>query len=154
MSTNLSGYGGPGYGAKKQVSEASSHIAAYRKNEAKNGYAHLLTEVMLGDSDVRGVLEYLHKTRKEMEQISYEGRNSFTVVPEDVAADTGLSERSANNILSMLSSRDFPVLRRGGFKTYRLTEMGDACMSDISYRNNLEKLKDINGGKVDAAADV
>jgi len=154
MSTNLNRCEGTTYGAKKQNGDQSRHIMEYKKNEARNGYAHLLTEVLLGDKNFKGVLEYLYGVRKEMEQTSYQGRNSLTIVPEDVAFGTGLSKRGARNVLSMLSSRDFPILRREGFNTYHLTDMGSACLSDISYRNNLEKLKGMNDGKINAVTDV
>jgi predicted transcriptional regulator len=109
---------------------------------------------MLGDGTFKKVLEYLHGDRKNMEEVSYENRNCSTIVPEDVAAGAGMSKRSAKRILSMLSSRDFPVLKREGYDTYHLTEIGSKCLSNMSYRNNLEKLSKMPGMKMDAETDL
>lgn len=145
MSSDAGSQSGSGIYSGQRMDGRPDHIREYKKNEFKNRYAQLLNDVMLGDANVRKVMEYLHESRKNMESVSYENRNGFTVVPEDVAADTGLSKRAANNILSMLSTKDFPVMRREGFKAYSLTDVGDACLSDISYRKNMDELARLSG---------
>ncbi|MBI4894743.1 MAG: hypothetical protein HY833_03335 [Candidatus Aenigmarchaeota archaeon] len=153
MNATLDKHADAGY-MPQQKDGRTDHIREYKKNESKNRYARLITELVMGDEKARKVLEYLHGERCGMESISYENRNCFTIVPDDVAVETGLSKNSVKKVLSALSTYDFPVLSREGRDTYHLTEMGDACLSDLSYRRNLEKLRGMPNMKIDVETDL
>jgi hypothetical protein len=120
-------------------------IKSYWENYKLNLKAHDLTGQILQNPAARKLMEYIHSRRKELETVSYENRSSFPILLEDVLAyNTDIDEGVVRRLLSLFSTSDFGILKHNGRNIYYLTKLGDACLSDMTYRRNREKLNSLS----------
>jgi len=104
--------------------------------------AHDVNRFLLANPATRGVMERAYGLRKELKLSSYGDMDNFVIVAKDVAFDTGFSKKRIERALFFMSSKNMGILRYQGHGSYGMTDLGKACLNDMTYRKNVAKLRE------------